>query len=169
MYENDFSFLVRTMPSKLPFEHSDFILQRVFFPLESLLVDDLDGVHLAIILALCQPDLGECSTKKDETLIICNYCSFLKQLLFCIFIHLNLFQLWENTNTSTIYYAKKVLLVLHVRTHNVFSPRLPSGPVWSYSQDLCLSWQFEYAMLQKEAWFCLIGTLELNDLAHLLV
>ena len=76
------------MPLKLPFENSDFILQGIFFPLEGLLVDDLDGVHLAIVLALGQPHLGEGSPEKDETLIIRN-CSVLKQRLLCIFIQGN--------------------------------------------------------------------------------
>ena len=45
----------------LPFQYSDLVLQRVLLPLQRLLVDDLDGVHLAVLAALGQPDLGESS------------------------------------------------------------------------------------------------------------
>ena len=43
----------------LPFQYSDLVLQRVLLPLQRLLVDDLDGVHLAVLPALGQPHLGE--------------------------------------------------------------------------------------------------------------
>ena len=36
----------------LPFQHPDFVLQGVFLAPESFLVDDLDCVHLPILLRL---------------------------------------------------------------------------------------------------------------------
>ena len=47
--------------NKIPFQYSDLVLQRVLLPLQRLLVDDLDGVHLPVLPALGQPHLGESS------------------------------------------------------------------------------------------------------------
>ena len=52
-----------------PFENSDLILQRVLLPLERLLVDDLDSVHLSVLATLSQPHLGEGSPEMTECIL----------------------------------------------------------------------------------------------------
>ena len=53
--------------SFLPSEDPDFVLQRVLLPLESLFIDEFDGVQRSrIVLALRESDLGEGTPKKDE-------------------------------------------------------------------------------------------------------
>ena len=42
-----------------PFKNTDLVLERVLLALERLLVDDLDGVHVAVLATLRQPDLGK--------------------------------------------------------------------------------------------------------------
>ncbi len=60
------------LPSS-PSEHPDLVLQRVLLALERLLVDHLDGVHRAgLLAALGQADLRERAPGKKEkrTLIL---------------------------------------------------------------------------------------------------
>ena len=53
--------------SFLPSEDPDFVLQRVLLPLESLFIDDFDGVQRSrIVLALRESDLGEGTPAKKR-------------------------------------------------------------------------------------------------------
>ena len=55
----------------LPFQHPDFVLQGVFLAPKSFLVDDLDCVHLPILLWLCQPHLWKRAPGKNTCVKFC--------------------------------------------------------------------------------------------------
>ena len=60
----------------LPFQHPDFVLQGVFLAPKSFLVDDLDCVHLPILLWLCQPHLWKRAPEKTSCVIFCGVVKF---------------------------------------------------------------------------------------------
>ena len=55
-----------SLSSEVPFKHTNFILQRVFFAFKRLLVYNLNGIHLAILSALRQTHLREGSAEKRK-------------------------------------------------------------------------------------------------------
>ena len=60
----------------LPFQHPDFVLQGVLLAPKSFLVDDLDCVHLPILLWLCQPHLWKRAPEKKSCVIFCGVVKF---------------------------------------------------------------------------------------------
>ena len=54
----------------LPLEDSDLIFQGVLFPLEGLLVNDLDGVQVPCLLTLCHTHLRKRSPEKNINQLI---------------------------------------------------------------------------------------------------